>query len=504
MNKRALGCIASLLAINGCESPNAIAPPAQSQRQATGQAYSSITVDSLARAVALAFADPTVRQGVRDAMRDSPWDEHVLALSTLLESSAGARLTVAAARAVGTTPAAFRAMVLRHSGFSLWMERPFDRATWEGTSDIVVYGDTSETPSLSVPTARGYTTLGAMASVNLATYSRFPYMAVVPRRTIRNMNYSAQVDTSRRTVSTRDEERERAHERGASRLVACGPDECGGGGGGTEAGGILLPSYVNNGNCFGITAPLTQSQDPDHDGIWNQCEYDLAYAFRPMLARNNHDEAPEREPYYSVKRSPNDPSRVQILYAISYFRDPGDPSFVIEAHDGDSEFIIVTLHNTNDPRGSVWALDDETLSAHWGAGGGTEHTTTYDYNSVEFPYDFRGRPRVWVSWNKHANYRSKAVCESQWNDVCDRFYTSTAYEDLDVFANANLGNSFNTSPASMANRLLDCTSSRSPNYFGNIYQECFWSNNQYFAGWKGDAGQAKAGPYQGILLFYGF
>ena len=286
-------------------------------------------------------------------------------------------------------------------------------------------------------------------------------------------------------------------------LLVCDPDGgCGGGGGGPiiEPGGIVLPAFVDARYCAFI---YDASDDLDHDGIRGDCESLLANVFRPMLARNNHDEAPEREPYYSVARVPNS-NKIKIMYALSYFRDPGDPSFVIEAHDGDSEFIIVTVHNTNDPRGNVWALDDETLSAHWGAGGGVEHTATYDYNSVEFPSDFRRRPRVWVSWNKHANYRSTAVCEAQWNDVCDRFYTGTAYEDVDVVGSANLGNSFNTTPESIQNQLVDCTSSRSPRYWGNFYQECFWSNTSYFAGWKGDAGQAKAGPYRNMFAFYGF
>src|SRR5436305_14438440 len=116
-----------------------------------------------------------------------------------------------------------------------------------------------------------------------------------------------------------------------------------------------------------------------------------------MTASN--DAAPAMEPYYSVAyRQPQGaglryPSVVKIFYALSYYRDPGSPAGSFDAHDGDSEFIIVGLHS---PGGSYWKLDYETLSAHWGAGS-ADHTATYGTDVIEWGDIPNGRPRVWVS-----------------------------------------------------------------------------------------------------------
>jgi hypothetical protein len=189
--------------------------------------------------------------------------------------------------------------------------------------------------------------------------------------------------------------------------------------------------------------------DLDRDGLRDDCEYELAQAFRPLLAMSAADRAPSNEPYWSVTRQstsfgPNVPP-IKIIYALSYYRDPGDPLSSFHAHDGDSEFIIIEVHQTTDPDlagWSRWALDFVTFSAHWGEGAGVNHTSRYEYNSIEFPADYRGRPRVWVSLDKHANYRSKSLCASMWNDWCTHpaYPSGTIYRDVIVDPNANLGN----------------------------------------------------------------
>jgi hypothetical protein len=110
---------------------------------------------------------------------------------------------------------------------------------------------------------------------------------------------------------------------------------------------------------------------------------------------------------------------------------------------------------------------------------------------------------VWVSKNKHANYASKDDCDWVWNDHCDPVWDGTAYEDVEIIASANLGNMFDTTPARSNGVLLDFTTSRNPQ-FGNTGIESFWTNANYFAGWKGAHGQAVAGPYRTSLSFFGF
>lgn len=137
-----------------------------------------------------------------------------------------------------------------------------------------------------------------------------------------------------------------------------------------------------------------------------------------MLTRNNHDDAPEKEPYWSVTRIPGTVTGVRIFYALSYYKDAGDPVFHMTSHDGDSEFIIIDLQNDMNPYYyTLWELNQATLSAHWMAGTNVDHSATYAAGFLEYPSVYRGRPRIWVSFDKHANYRNKSVCDGEWNDV---------------------------------------------------------------------------------------
>lgn len=273
-------------------------------------------------------------------------------------------------------------------------------------------------------------------------------------------------------------------------------------GGGVEPGGTALPSADTWNYC---TGGLTGSSDADGDQLRDECEYHLAYAFRPMLAMNASDDAPDNEPYFSVTRqapTASNPATVRLFYALSYFRDPGDPFFAFQAHDGDSEFIILEVHNTID---ATWVLDYAFLSAHWNTGS-ADNSARYHHHDIEYPSESRGRPRIWVSWNKHANYRSKAVCNDMWNDVCDNGATSNMYRDVVIVPAANLGNYFAFDPPRSASQLRNCVPSRNRLWNGLYGTECFWTATEQsgFTGWHGNAGQAVAGPYALSLSSYAF
>ena len=259
--------------------------------------------------------------------------------------------------------------------------------------------------------------------------------------------------------------------------------------------GLVLPTQFTTSYCFGSFG----SYDRDVDGIRDDCEYQIAKWFRPMLARNNNDEAPERETYWAVKRKPNT-STVQVFYALGYYWDAGE-SFGFGSHPGDSEFIMLEITNYGWPSvPSLWTLDAATLSAHWGVTGYFEqdHTGTYGYSALEYPSTYRGRPRIWVSKNKHANYRSKDQCNfSGGVDYCDQLRDGTTYEDAEVFESANVG--------SKNNKLLNCVGSRHPGLYRAGYGvECLWATGAGgFAGWNVNRNGASTG-YGTMLEFYGF
>lgn len=471
----------------------------------------ALPADSVARGLALALRDGGIRQQLRDDLRDSPFPNHALPLRAYLRTPRGASVSAAISVALNMTAQAFQHMLDGAAPLSIVVERPLDRVRWEATDDIIVYGAGTDAVS-RIPASglvRGYVVDGEMRELSLRGSSRTPYMAVMPLKALvagAVNSISFRSSASRLlTISSRSEEQALMMTTDSCENM----DECNGGPtAGIETGGTLLPTGIDQPHCFGWTAysgveALTLSNDVDQDGIRDDCEYLLAYAFRPMLARNNSDRAPGREPYFSVAKSTVvGRGTVKIFYALSYYRDPGSPIGSFENHDGDSEFIIVYVHNTADQRGSVWALDVASLSAHWGAGTNIDHSGTYGVNELEFPVEYRGRPRVWVSKDKHANYPSKYKCDWVWNDYCDPSWDGTAYEDVEVLPSANLGNKFDTTPARYNGIRVNSVASRNPQS-GLPGVESFWTDVN-FTGWHGFVGQPVAGGYVNSLSFFQF
>jgi hypothetical protein len=483
-------------------------PPAPEQRGMPESVTStqmmradSPLADTVARGIAMALSDFTLRNRLRDDLRDSPYRRHALHLQNYLRGERGATLLAATARHLGRSKESTVRLLDSLPPLELVLERMLDRLRWRGSPDIVVYGSTLPT-RLRAPLAAvqvGFGVSGIAMEIPIWRPAPFPYLTIRPIETALTRRPEGSA-TSGSTISTLEQEQPElmsAAEECDPRIEVC--EEPPSGGGGYENGGVQLAPQFTHSYCFGLSVPLDATTDRDKDGLRDECEYQWATAFTPMLARNNQDEAPNREPYFSVTKYPNPsashPSTVKLFFAISYYRDPGDPRYHAEAHDGDSEFIILEIHNTNDPRGSIWALDFATLSAHWNAGTNVDHTSTYAAGDLEYPSEMRGRPRIWVSWNKHANYRSKAVCDNMWNDDCDDLFSGTAYEINYPQPGWNLGNYYDVLDLDPSRRLVDCVSSRS---IASPRQECYWTYTQprdVFLGWHPDTGQAAAGPY---------
>jgi len=327
----------------------------------------------------------------------------------------------------------------------------------------------------------------------------FPYIAIQPVETAFGRDpesaRGAAPQLTRNTVSTAAEER-------ASYMIStCDPDTQYGCGGALlpEQGGVTLPSQYTRSWCFGLSAPIAPSEDLDLDGFRDSCEALLAYTFRPARQMSGSDRAPGGEAKYSAARRRVDSdgrSEVAIFYALSYYRDPGAPVGAVDAHDGDSEFIIVELHCAE---GSRWIADYVTFSAHWNAGAGVDHTSRYFQDALEWSDGARARVRAWVSDDKHANYRSRSVCMSQWNDFCG-YEFSYSLRDTPLVAPANLGGIYNSFTPGVV-PMNNCQRSQFPAVNPGV--ECYW-NFQNFAGWHLDTGQATATSYTWSLGFFGF
>ncbi len=208
----------------------------------------------------------------------------------------------------------------------------------------------------------------------------------------------------------------------------------------------------------------------------------------------------EYDPYWSISRHPDRPEHVQIFYALSYLEDGGFISMGgFGSHHGDSEFIIIEATAGS---GSVWGVVNVTFSAHWHAGWGSDATATYAAQDLQFPN--MPNVRAWVSEGKHANYRSKAVCQSGpngwWLDSCGGDYYGIL---LSVKPDHNLGNYFHLPEGQRvdATRFIRDTPSA---YSYRQGMENYWEGTD-FVGWLPEGFRSNSATgYSEILNFYGF
>lgn len=238
--------------------------------------------------------------------------------------------------------------------------------------------------------------------------------------------------------------------------------------------------------------PMVQDDiDADRDSVLDDCEYDVAHAFRPILVFHPAEDAATRETYWAVK--PVGTYSLRVFYALAYHRDTGYTQEVeITSHDGDSEVIAVSVTS----REGQWTADSVTISAH-------SNNKSIAFDSLTWFGDRdRGRPIVWVARGKHANYESSASCERHPLDSCEtasNLEDSLLWEDVEVWRGANLG--------SHDVPLVNCVWSRE----GHPGIECFWDDriDYGFRGWQRDS-QLQPGiyrstsPYGVILAEYGF
>ncbi|HEY0969379.1 MAG TPA: hypothetical protein VGE02_00210 [Gemmatimonadales bacterium] len=436
--------------------------------------------------------------------RDSPFPQHALHLSSYLRTPRQRALVAAAADQVGMPFDEFLSLVVGGPALEMLVPSPVHRVSWAGGLPVRVYA--TDQPLATLVRERrfleAFSPDGTVDSVAVWTSGGAPRISIRPVTLTfgpdPERRRGAAATRQRATISTPREEQV-----ALASLTDCDPvtmDYCEGPPTvGIETGGITMSPSVTTYLCTGTTIPLTPSSDSDGDGVADYCEEQLAWAFRPLLNMSLYDDAPTRETYWVAMRNQSrwigDRGLIKIFYALGYHKDTGDPSLGLYAHEGDSEFIVLTVHEAENAR---WVLDDATLSAHYGSD--VNATGTYWAGDLEFRFEYRGRPLVWVAQDKHANYRSKAVCNAspQWwapTDTCEYEYRAS---DVELYPWSNLGQSWAPRPAAGG-----CTSSHYPGlYGGRPGIECFWSNWNFFAGWSGKESSATA--YHYLFTAFGF
>jgi hypothetical protein len=263
------------------------------------------------------------------------------------------------------------------------------------------------------------------------------------------------------------------------------------------------------------------SVDRDEDGIDDECELALARAFAPELVVDRSDcswngdwEPPRLEGGYlfAAQRSPSGRG-VRLAYLPAYYRDCGWSGLACatrrrgcSAHAGDSELIVVQVQP--DPRARRWFADAIFLSAHcFGRSGG--RCRWYDGDDLlhfQWVDNVRGgAPRVWVAKGKHANYPSRAECDTgHWYyDSCDR--NDAAYRFPITSIHQNIGSRRRPLPAGDA---AGCINAPSPPprslSVDHRALECLWGSTTGFSGWQRTRRGYGATPYGRVLAAAGF
>ena len=240
--------------------------------------------------------------------------------------------------------------------------------------------------------------------------------------------------------------------------------------------GIFLGPGVTDKTCF--VPPLN---DIDQDGLHDFCEKNLAAAFAPQLALTKGSDNLGREPKFAIERIPGT-FKARVMYLLSYYIDRGAatawcynnivPRSACDGHDGDSEWIALDLWYN--PTSKRWLLDQAHLSAHTTVNRHPRGSSLYPTGFI-YPAEKGGYPRVFVAYQKHANYISDAACDSGsiiGTDECN----------ADLFQRVYAGDNVNLQSRAVHRPDQDCWASTNPIYSSNGIKECYWKVDK-FIGW---------------------
>ena len=138
MRRLCCACLAGL-AVSGCDSPQLLEPSAAVVQDVKEEDPTASALPALARGLAIAMADDGLRVRVRDAMKGSPWGQHVIGLQAFLESPLGAGVSVAMGRSIGLSQEDFHQYIQTLSALDLYIPEGRMRRTWRGGDDIAVF-----------------------------------------------------------------------------------------------------------------------------------------------------------------------------------------------------------------------------------------------------------------------------------------------------------------------------------------------------------------------------
>ncbi|HEU4559305.1 MAG TPA: hypothetical protein VFS20_15720 [Longimicrobium sp.] len=152
-------------AIAACDGaitePGALSPGTAAA--AASEADAAAQAKRLARAFAVALAQPELRAQLRSAMKESRWTEEKLVLQEFARTRAGEALVAAAAREMRTTPAGLQSTIAALPALDFYLPFQAQRQAWRGSPDVLV-GSTFDGDA---PAIQAYATGGGVKTLRL-------------------------------------------------------------------------------------------------------------------------------------------------------------------------------------------------------------------------------------------------------------------------------------------------------------------------------------------------
>ena len=253
------------------------------------------------------------------------------------------------------------------------------------------------------------------------------------------------------------------------------------------ADGIWLGNTVSARYCYANHNRFVNDQD--QDWLDDNCEFELARAFAPVVSISQSDGCAGGEPYWAAAYFPDLygfhwGEFVRIAYMPAYYDDCGTGG-----HEGDSEFMMVSVQYN--PATQHWEVRDVFLSAHHGSLPPFGRDSWSDRDGVQYPTRHFGYPRVWIAQGKHANYVSQEACEWLLAGVkVDNCTGNQSLGRLRIYPNRNVGSQF-------LDLMPNGVPSENPSIRDISVKEYFYTRI-YFRGWH--AGAQGVTPYRDYLV----
>jgi hypothetical protein len=232
--------VALALGLGACaETPTGtLAPPAGASKSLAIATPSD--AQTVARGLALAMGDPSIRAQVHAAMRGSSFNEHKLVLQDFANTPPGEHVLTAVAEALGQSLGSVKSEVASLPALDFYLPFPTQRQSWRATADVYV----ATTFDKRAPSITAYGSNGQVLALRQADgVPAVPLIILHPAepktaRTTPLANGDGGLIESPTRMST---------PQAGSFLVDCG-DACGGGGSGSVSTTPAPGTYINHFN----------------------------------------------------------------------------------------------------------------------------------------------------------------------------------------------------------------------------------------------------------------